>query len=687
MPIKKIDETIGKIEGALLTGLLVVMIGFSFYQVFARNLHFIPFIKPIVWADALVRHLVLWVGFIGASVATQEDGHLAMDLVSRFLPKKIKSSTSFLVQGAAAFVCILLTVAAYKFFQGERDANDVLIPSISLSWLLEAIPTVLLLGSFPFLKNFRLRIWGILVWLFLTFVAYGVVTSLKIVRHFDIATSWAVLIIPIGFYIMSVRFARKAWVGLGILVALVLPFIAIGAGSDTSWFHPFSQKLIDFGDHLPSSGPIFIALAVGVGVIGLLGAPLFIIFGSISLLAFHSSGTDSSATIIEMYRLASAPTLIAIPLFTFAGYLMAESKTPERLVALAKPLFGWMPGGLALMAIVACAFFTAFTGASGVTIIALGGLLYPILLKEKYPDNFSMGLVTTCGSVGLMFPPSLPLILFGLISGASIDKLFLSGLLPGVLIIAILGTYSIIVNRKVKLERHPFSLKELGTALKGAGWELPLPILVLVGIYGGYFTASEAAAVTAFYVFIIEVFIYKDLSLTKDVPRIAKQSMVLVGSIVVIFAVAMGFTSYLIDEQVPMKLFEWIRHYITSRWVFLLVLNVFLLIVGSLMDIFSAIIVVVPLILPIAKEFAIDPLHLGIIFLTNLEIGYLHPPVGLNLFLSSIRFKRSIVNLYWVTLPFLLLLILALIIITYVPDLSLWLVHHMPGSVVPSIPK
>ncbi len=418
-------------------------------------------------------------------------------------------------------------------------------------------------------------------------------------------------------------------------------------------------------------------LFIGIGLIALFGAPLFIIFGAISLISFHSAGIDSSATIIEMYRLASAPTLVAIPLFTFAGYLMAESRTPERLVAVAKPLFGWMPGGLAIMTIVACAFFTAFTGASGVTIIALGGLLYPILVKEKYPDGFSMGLVTTCGSVGLMFPPSLPLILFGLISGASVDQLFLAGLLPGILIITILGAYSVFINRGIKTQRHRFNLKQLIKAIRGAAWELPLPFIILFGIYGGFVTASEAAAVTAFYVFIVQVFIYRDLSLTKDVPRIAKQSMVLVGSIVVIFAVAMGFTSYLIDEQVPMRLFEWIRTFITSKWVFLLALNVFLLIVGSLMDIFSAIIVVVPLIIPIAKEFGVNPVHLGIIFLTNLEIGYLHPPVGLNLFLSSIRFKRTIINLYWVTLPFLSLLVLALLIITYWPDLSLYLVKYL----------
>ncbi len=616
MPIKKINASIVKAESMTLTTLLMVMIGFAFTQVILRNF----FNTGIAWADALVRHLVLWVGFIGASVATQEEGHLAMDLVSRFLPEKIKKSSAFFVQGAASLICALLTLASYKFVMGEKEGGAILIPGIP--------------------------------------------------------SYWAVSIIPIGFYLMSVRFARRSALWLTPLPALLIPFLVFAPlFSNSPGLQNVVEKIMGLSNLIPTSGPGFIILAVLIGLIGLLGAPLFIIFGSISLLAFHTAGIDSSATIIEMYRLASAPTLSAIPLFTFAGYLMAESKSPERIVAIAKPLFGWMPGGLAIMTIVACAFFTAFTGASGVTIIALGGLLYPILLKEKYPDNFSMGLVTTCGSVGLMFPPSLPLILFGLISGASIDKLFVAGLIPGLVIIAILSIYSIIVNRGIKTERHPFSLKELITAFRNAAWEIPLPFLILFGIYGGYITASEAAAVTAFYVFVVQVFIYRDLSLTKDVPRIAKQSMVLVGSIVVIFAVAMGFTSYLIDEQVPIKLFEWIRTFITSRWAFLLALNIFLLIVGSLMDIFSAIIVVVPLLLPIAKEFHVDPLHLGIIFLTNLEIGYLHPPVGLNLFLSSIRFKRSIVNLYWVTLPFLLLLILCLILLTYIPGLSLWLVQ------------
>jgi len=423
-----------------------------------------------------------------------------------------------------------------------------------------------------------------------------------------------------------------------------------------------------------------ILFGIGMALVTLFGAPLFVIFGAITLFADHKAGTDSAAIIAEMYRLAQQPFLVAIPLFTFAGYLMAESKTPQRLVALANPLFGWLPGGLSLITILVCAIFTAFTGASGVTIIALGGLLYPILVKENYPDNFSMGLVTTCGSVGLMFPPSLPLILYGIATNgkANIPDLFRAGLLPGLLIIALLGIYGVWCNRGNANERYPFNFKEALHALKGCAWELPLPFIILIGIYGGFFTAAEASAVTAFYILIIEVFIYRDLKLSKDVPRIACQSMVLVGSIIVIFAVALGFTQYLVDQQVPNQILDWIRHYITSKWVFLIALNIFLLIVGSLMDIFSAILVVVPLILPIAQKYEVNPVHLGIIFLTNLEIGYLHPPVGLNLFLSSIRFKRSIINLYWVTLPFLLLLVVALMIITYWPTLSLYLVDHHP---------
>lgn len=417
-------------------------------------------------------------------------------------------------------------------------------------------------------------------------------------------------------------------------------------------------------------------MPLSVVVIAVAGAPLFIIFGAAALMAFHSTDTPAMAIIIEMSRLISAPTLSAIPMFTFAGYLMAESKTPERLVNLSQALFGWMPGGLALVSIVACAFFTAFTGASGVTIIALGGLLYPVLVKEKYGEDFSTGLMTAGGSLGLLFPPSLPLILFGLIASVSVDQLFMAGIFPGFLIMLILGLYAMRQGKRSHANRQPFRLREVLTTARQAAWEIPLPFIILIGIYGGYFTANEAAAVTAFYIFVVEVFIYRDVHLFRDVPRIVQESMILVGSILVILAVAMGFTSFLVDEQVPGKIFDWIQGFVHSKWVFLIALNIFLLIVGALMDIFSAIIVVVPIILPIAHKFGVDPVHLGIIFLTNLEIGYLTPPVGINLFISSIRFKKSITHLYKVSLPFLFLLLIALVIITYWPDLSLFLIRY-----------
>ncbi|MBI2339944.1 MAG: TRAP transporter large permease [Deltaproteobacteria bacterium] len=400
----------------------------------------------------------------------------------------------------------------------------------------------------------------------------------------------------------------------------------------------------------------------------LLGAPLFVIFGAIALYSFFHANIDTSAIMIEFYRMASAPTLITIPLFTFAGYLMAESGTPKRLVNVAQAVLGWMPGGLAIVTIFSCAFFTAFTGASGVTIIALGGLMYPILMREKYDDKFAMGLVTSCGSLGLLFPPSLPLILYGLIANVNIDKLFLAGIIPGIVLVTALSLYGMYFGSKKGVHRVPFVLKNVFT------WETPLPFIILGGIYGGFITASEAAAVTAFYVLIVEVFIYRDIKLFKDVPRIIRESMLLVGGILIILGVAMGMTNYLVDARVPMKLFEWVSQYISSKIMFLVLLNIFLLIVGCLMDIFSATIVVVPLITPIAYKYGVNPVHLGIIFLTNLEIGYLTPPVGLNLFISSFRFGRSIIQLYRIAIPYLIILIICLIIITYVPWFSTFLV-------------
>ncbi|GAB4174975.1 MAG: hypothetical protein Kow00108_10040 [Calditrichia bacterium] len=419
-----------------------------------------------------------------------------------------------------------------------------------------------------------------------------------------------------------------------------------------------------------------IAIIIGVIIVllALYGTPLFVVIGGLALLAFHLTDTSLVAVILELYRLASTPVLIAIPLFTFAGYLMAESKTPVRLINLSRALVGWIPGGLALVTILTCAVFTAFTGATGVTIIALGGLLFPVLMKENYPENFSLGLITGAGNIGVLFLPSLPIILYGLVAQVSVDQLFAAGIIPGTIILIIFGIYVTIHAGKQNLPTHPFSWKGLFKALKEAAWEIPLPFIIVIGIYGGFFTATEAAAITAFYVLIVEVFIYKDISL-KELPKVVNDSMVLVGGVLIILGAALGLASYMIDAQIPMKILGFMQQFIKSKFLFLLTLNIFLLIVGALLDIFSAILVVVPLIIPIASSFGIHPIHLGIVFLTNLSIGYLTPPVGMNLFIASFRFDKPVLTLYRASFPFLILLLIALLIITYIPELSLWLVE------------
>ena len=406
----------------------------------------------------------------------------------------------------------------------------------------------------------------------------------------------------------------------------------------------------------------------------LLGAPLFVVISGLALSLLYLNQIDSSAVIIEMYRMATTPILVAIPLFTFAGYLLSESGAPRRLVRLSNALLGWLPGGVSMIALLTCAIFTALTGATGLTIIAMGGILLPAMLKVKYPESFSLGLLTTSGTLGLLFPPSLPLIIYAIVAKVRIDHLFVAGILPGVLLIALLAPYCFFRAIKAEVPCSRFSIPEVARAVKDCMWELPLPFVVLGGIYSGYFVVSDAAAITAIYVLLVEVLFYRDIR-WRELPGIMKKSMVLVGTILIILGAALGLTNYLIDEEIPMKILDLIRAHIASPFLFLIVLNLFLLAVGCIMGMFPALTVVIPLITPIAQAYGIHPLHLGIIFLANLEIGASIPPLGINLFISSIRFEKPVLSLYLASLPFIIILLVGLAIITYVPWISLALVN------------
>ena len=416
-----------------------------------------------------------------------------------------------------------------------------------------------------------------------------------------------------------------------------------------------------------------IVLSIALIVLAVFGAPLFAVIAASAMLGYQREGIDLMAIAIEIVGIAGMPFLSAIPLFTFAGYLLSESGAPRRLVRLSGAILGWMPGGLALVALAACALFTAFTGASGVTIIALGAILYPALKQDSYPDNFNLGLVTTSGSLGLLFAPSLPLILYGVVAEVSIDDLFRAGVLPGLLMLLMLSGYSLWIGRKSDQPLRPFSLREFGSALYESRWEIPLPIVVLGGIYSGFFAVSEAAAVTALYVLIVEVGIQREVKLS-ELPRVMRESMLLVGGILIILGVSLASTNYMIDAGVPQKLLAFVAEFVSSQTSFLLLLLIFLLILGAILDIFSAIVLVVPLILPIAAQYSIDPIHLGIVFLAAMQLGYLTPPVGLNLFIASYRFDKPIMSVYLATFPFLLILMLSVVVITYWPSLSLLLV-------------
>jgi len=425
--------------------------------------------------------------------------------------------------------------------------------------------------------------------------------------------------------------------------------------------------------------PLTLAI-IAILILAFLETPVFTVIAALSIACLYLVDHDLLALqmiLIEMNRLGSMPVLVALPLFTFVGCLLTETRAPQRIMDFIEALMGWLPGGLAMAALCSCAFFTALTGASGVTIVALGSILYPVLRAKGYGDRFTLGLLTTSGSLGLLFPPSLPVILYGVVAQVDIGNIFKAALIPGLLLILVLCAYAFLkqVASDRREPRRTISFHRVkSTFLKGI-WDWPVIGIILAGVYGGVVTIAEVSAVVLIYVVVVECFVLKEVSFFSRLPAIIVESAVLSGAIIVILGVALGFTGFLVDEQIPNRILEFLTAFSDSKLVFLAGLNLFLLAVGCIMDIFSAIVIVVPIIVPVALSYGVDPIHLCVIFLVNLEIGYSTPPVGINLFISSLKFEKPVTLLYRASLPYLVLLLGALVVITYVPWLSLFLVR------------
>ena len=470
------------------------------------------------------------------------------------------------------------------------------------------------------------------------------------------------LALPIGFALIALRLAWRAgasWVArlvgaAGILIGLALSQVPGLTENHSAW-----------------PGLIIVIAAAAVG------APIFAVLGGAAVLLFMADGVTPATVLIETYSLSVSPTLPAIPLFTLAGFILAEGHASARMLRVFRAWFGWIPGGTAVVCAILCTFFTAFTGGSGVTILAVGGVLFPALLKEGYRDRFALGLLTTSGSLGLLLPPSLPLILYAVVAQIPIEDLFIGGLLPGILLTMMIAAWGVREGLLFGTTRQPFRAAEAWASLWDAKWELAMPFVVLVSMFSGIATAVEAAALTACYALLIQTVIHRDLVIRRDLLRVFVECVMVIGGVLVILGVAVGLTNYLVGVQLPSKLVDWVRAHIESRLAFLLALNLFLLVVGWLMEIFAAIVVVVPLIVPLGMAFGIHPVHLGIIFVANLELGFLTPLVGINIFLASYRFKRPVLEVCRATLPFMAILGIGVLVITYVPWLTTGLLRAL----------
>lgn len=593
---------ITSIEKGLVVLISAVMIVLPVAEIVARR-----FGKDVPDSSAYTQHATLWVGFLGALMATAGGRHLGLSTTNFLRAGRTRMSAILFTSTVSTITTAIFAFASWRYVQDNRVGSDTLA------------------GGLP-------------VW-------------------------WSEMIVPVAVALISLRFCYRSPGGwparTGVFLVSVLSI----------WLFTIvpPAKLV-----LPG--------AIVIGVAFLLGAPVFVAMSGLAMLLFHGDGTQVAAVPTATLQVVQNPTLPAIPLLTLAGFVLASGGASQRLVRAFKGLFGWLPGGVALMVISVCALFTTFTGGSGVTILALGGILLPALTRDKYPEGFSLGLVTASGSLGLLFPPSLPVILYGAVASVDAQRLFNAGLLPGILLLLVIGAYAVRVAIKVKAPRQPFDGKEAASALWAAKLDLGLPIVVLGVFESGLATIVEAAALGALYTVVVEVLVYREIHPTRKFPTVVAQSATLVGAVVILLGVALGLTNFLVDAQVPDTLVDWVRVHIHSQWAFLLTLNGLLLVLGSVFEIYAAIIVLAPLVVPLGIAYQVDPVHLGIIFLANLEVGFLFPPMGLNLFLSASRFNKPLPYLYRHTAVFLGILAAGVLLVTYVPALSTgfagWLAHE-----------
>ena len=651
-------------ENLLLCFILVALMVLPLLEAFLRK----AFQTGIPGATALVQHFTLIIAMLGGALAARDSRLLAMSALPTILPPKWKVFAALFSGTMATTVTLFLTVAGIEFVKTERASGNFLVGNMPIWWVQIVTPIGFALVTWRLLWNASPKWWGRVV----VFVASaGAVWLIK-----ECGTEYAEL--------------TRAMVFDGGAVLLPVLTLALLRAEPTDSLARLkilggslglTLLLVLLGSYLPIEPAKLVWPAIATLLAAtVLGAPIFVTLGGAAMILFWGDDLPIASIPLDHYRLVTNATLPTIPLFTLAGYLLAEGGASKRLVGVFQALFGSFRGGPAIVTALVCTFFTSFTGASGVTILAMGGLLMPVMLAARYSERNALGLLTGSGALGLLFPPSLPLILYAIIAGSkaqaagvTIEKMFLAGLLPGLLLVALTAWWGVSRGPKDADDRPKFNGATARVAMWEAKWELAVPFVALGALFGGIATPVEAAAVTALYVFIATVFIHRDLKLTTDIPRVLTECGLLVGGVLMILGVALGLTNYLVDAQIPDKAVTWVTATIKSKWAFLLALNVLLLLVGCFMDTFSAIVVVVPLLVPLGSAYGIDPLHLGIIFLANMELGLLAPTVGINIFLASYRFKKPVMEVSRAVLPMQGVLIVGVLLITYFPPLTTWL--------------